>query len=108
MARRRVAPICAFVVAPLGALAVVYLVELIFGPPGEALGFTGTTRHLVTGVSAGALLIVAGVLVGRRAYVQGMHGVGALVLGVLTVAMTYVWGLVLFVLGASLTSPHAG
>src|SRR5438270_8919504 len=106
--RRRPSPaMWALTIAPLIALSVHVLVERTIGPPGKAIGLSGTPRHVVTGIAEVALLLVTAVFVGRRAYVSGTHPLAACLLGIAAIAMTYFWALVAFVIGWGLSGPHS-
>jgi hypothetical protein len=88
----------ALAVAPLVAAVAAFVIP----PPGDLVGLSGTSRHVMTGLGVVALFVLTGVFVARRARAAGAHRSHALVWGVVSAAMVLVWAFGIFVVGYAL------
>jgi hypothetical protein len=94
----------AFIAVPLAAAGATWLVP----PPGEVLGLSGTPRHVVTGLSGVAMLVLAGAFVARRARAVGASRAHAVVWGVVSAAMSLLWAFGIFIAMYVLNPPSGG
>jgi|SRR5579884_3733393 len=106
-AARPLIPAWALIMAPLGAAGAFWLAEQFF-PPGKTLGLSGSARHLVNGLCAVGLVLLAAGVVTWRARVAGVSRPHTAAWALVSVGMALFWALGIFVLVYVVSGPQGG